>query len=97
MSRLVWSPRSLADLEAIREHIASDSERYAGLVVARLVAAPARLLEFPESGRMVPEFGRPNLRELVVRPYRLVYRLRGNVIEVVTVFHAARMFPDPRQ
>jgi plasmid stabilization system protein ParE len=43
---------------------------------------------------MVPEFGRPNLRELVVRPYRLVYRLRGDVVEVVTVFHAARMFPD---
>lgn len=94
MSRLIWSPRSLADLEAIREHIASDSEAYAGLVVARLVSAPSRLLEFPESGRMVPEFGRPNLRELAVRPYRLVYRLRGDIVEVVTVFHAARMFPD---
>ena len=95
MSRLVWSPRSLADLEAIREHIASDSELYAGLVVSRLVAAPGRLLEFLELGRMVPEFGRPNLRELIVRPYRLVYRLQGDVIEVVTVFHAARMFPEP--
>ena len=97
MSQLLWSPRSLSDLEAIREHIASDSELYAGLVMGRLVAAPGRLLEFPESGRMVPEFGRPNLRELIVRPYRLVYRVRGEVIEVVTVFHAARMFPDLRQ
>jgi len=94
VSRLIWSPRSLADLEGIREHIASDSELYAGLVVSRLVAAPSRLLEFPESGRMVPEFGRPNLRELIVRPYRLVYRLRGDIIEVVTVFHAARMYPE---
>jgi plasmid stabilization system protein ParE len=94
VSRLIWSPRSLADLDAIREHIASDSELYAGLVVGRLVAAPGRLLEFPESGRMVPEFGRPNLRELIVRPYRLVYRLQGDIIEVVTVFHAARMFPE---
>ena len=94
MSRLIWSPRAVADLEAIRDHIALDSEQYAGLVVGRLVAAPGRLLELPESGRMVPEFGRPNLRELVVRPYRLVYRLRGDVVEVVTVFHAARMFPE---
>ena len=94
MSQLIWSPRSLADLEAIRAHIASDSELYAGLVLGRLVAAPSRLLEFPESGRIVPEFGRPDLRELVIRPYRLVYRLRGDLIEVVTVFHAARMFPD---
>jgi addiction module RelE/StbE family toxin len=94
VSRLIWSPRSLADLEGIREQIAGDSELYAGLVVSRLVAAPSRLLEFPESGRMVPEFGRPNLRELIVRPYRLVYRLRGDIIEVVTVFHAARMYPE---
>ena len=94
MSRLIWSPRAVADLEAIHDHIALDSEQYAGLVVGRLVATPGRLLEFPESGRTVPEFGRPNLRELVVRPYRLVYRLQGDVVEVVTVFHAARMFPD---
>ena len=97
MSRLIWSPRSVADLEAIREHIASDSDLYAGLVVSRLVAAPGRLLQFPQLGRVVPEFGKPSLRELIVRPYRLVYRLRGDVIEVVTVFHASRMFPELQQ
>lgn len=94
MSRLIWSPRAVADLELIRDHIAADSEQYASLVIARLVAAPGRLVQFPESGRMVPEFSRPNLRELVIRPYRLVYRLQGEVVEVVTVFHSARMFPD---
>jgi plasmid stabilization system protein ParE len=97
VTRLIWSPRAVADLDAIREHIAADSEQYAGLVVARLVAAPGRLLQFPESGRMVPEFGRPNIRELVIRPYRLVYRLRGDVVEIVTVFHAARSIPDVGQ
>ena len=97
MSRLIWSPRSVADVEAIREHIASDSDLYAGLVVSRLVAAPDRLLQFPQLGRVVPEFGEPSLRELIVLPYRLVYRLRGEVIEVVTVFHAARMFPELQQ
>jgi addiction module RelE/StbE family toxin len=97
VSRLIWSSRAVADLEAIRDQIALDSEQYAGLVVGRLVAAPSRLLQFPESGRMVPEFSRPNLRELILRPYRLVYRLQGDVVEVVTVFHAARMFPDMRR
>jgi plasmid stabilization system protein ParE len=94
VSRLIWSPRSVADLEGIREHIATGSDLYAGLVVARLVAAPDRLRQFPQVGRIVPELGEPSLRELIVRPYRLVYRLRGEVVEVVTVFHAARMFPD---
>lgn len=95
MKHLLWSPRSLADLEAIRAHISYDSALYAGLMVSRLVAAPSRLLQFPESGRVVPEFNQPELRELIVPPYRLVYRLRGEVIEIATVFHAARMFPDP--
>lgn len=94
MSRLIWSPRAIADLEAIRNHIALDSEQYASLVVSRLIAATDRLLQFPESGRMVPEFGRPNLRELVLRPYRIVYRLQGDVVEIATVFHGARMVRD---
>lgn len=71
-----------------------DSELYASLTVSRLVAAAGRLIQFPALGRVVPEFDRPDLRELIVRPYRLVYRLRGESIEIATVFHAARMFPD---
>ena len=97
MRQLIWSPRAAADLEAIREYIAYDSELYAGLTVSRLIAAASRLIQFPELGRVVPEFERPDLRELIVRPYRLVYRLRGEFVEVATVFHAARMFPDLRQ
>ena len=94
MKRLIWSPRSIADLEAIREHIAQDSEQYAALVVFRLVAAPERLLRFPELGRVVPEFAQSDLRELIVRPYRLVYRVRAEAVEIAIVFHAARLFPD---
>lgn len=93
MTRLIWSPRSIRDLEAIREYIAQDSPLYAELVVQRLVRAPERLRRFPESGRIVPERGQPHLRELVVRPFRLVYRLREDSIEVVTVFRASRLFP----
>jgi plasmid stabilization system protein ParE len=95
--RLVWSPRAVADLEAVRDRIAYDSELYAGLMISRLVAAPDRLLQFPELGRIVPEFDQAALRELIVRPYRLVYRLQGEAIEIVTVFHGARMFPDLRE
>jgi addiction module RelE/StbE family toxin len=94
VKRLIWSPRSIADLEAIREHIAGDSEQYAALVVSRLVAAPERLLRFPELGRVVPEFGQIDLRELIIRPYRLVYRVRAEAIEIAIVFHAAQLFPD---
>ena len=91
---MIWSPRSIHDLESIHEHIAQDSPLYATLVVQRLVRAPERLLDFPESGRVVPERGQSELREVIVRPYRMVYRVRSDSIEIVTVFHASRLFPE---
>lgn len=56
--------------------------------------APERLEQFPELGRIVPERDEPILRELIVRPFRLVYRLRHGSIEIVTVFRASRLFPN---
>ena len=45
------------------------------IVVARLIGAVGRLKDFPQSGRMVPEFEHKAVREIVERPYRIVYRL----------------------
>jgi toxin ParE1/3/4 len=94
MTRLIWSPRSIRDLEAIHQRIALDSPLYASLVVQRLVRAPERLLDFPELGRVVPEHGQNELREIIVRPFRMVYRVGRNSVEIVTVFHASRLFPE---
>jgi len=84
----------MRDLESIRGHIAQDSPLYASLVVQRLVRSPERLLDFPESGRVVPERSQNDLREIIVRPFRVVYRTGSDSIEIVTVFHAARLFPE---
>ncbi|MFI5403454.1 MAG: type II toxin-antitoxin system RelE/ParE family toxin [Planctomycetota bacterium] len=92
MTPLTWSPRSIADLEAIASFIACDSPAYANIVVRRIVASVARLASFPQSGRIVPEFGRPDLREVIVRPYRVVYRVRQGAVEIATVVHSARVF-----
>ena len=92
---LIWSPRSLLDLEGIRDHIAQDSEVYASLVVQRLIVAAERLPNFPRQGRVVPEVGDEALRELIVRPYRLVYRISEDErIGIVTIFRASRLLPD---
>ena len=94
MTRLIWSPRSIRDLELIHERIAQDSPQYASLVVQRLIRAPERLLDFPHSGRVVPEREQSGLREVIIRPYRMVYRVGRDSIEIVTVFHASRLFPE---
>ena len=94
MTSLIWSPQSLRDLESIRAYIAEDSPLYADLVVRRIVAAVERLTTFPESGRVVPERGTPDIREVIVKPHRVVYRVRPGIVEIATVFRASRLFPE---
>lgn len=94
MTSLIWSPQALRDVESIRAYVAEDSPLYADLVVRRIVAAVERLTTFPESGRVVPERWSPEIRELIVRPYRIVYRHRPGVVEIATVFRASRLFPE---
>ena len=89
---LIWSPSAATDLQAIRDYIAADSPRYADLVVRRILLAVERLTDFPESGRAVPERTDGTLREVIVSPFRVVYRQREQTVEVVTVFRAARRF-----
>lgn len=94
MIELLWSPRSVADLEDIRAFIEVDSPAWADLTVRRLVAAVERLREFPDSGRIVPERQRPDLREIVSGKYRIVYRRKPDLVEIATVFRGSREFPE---
>jgi toxin ParE1/3/4 len=92
--RIFWSPQSLRDLDAIHEYIAKDSEHYAGLTIARIFSAVEQLVHFPYSGRVVPERDEPEIREIIVGRFRVVYRVQDELIEVATVFGAAREFPE---
>ena len=90
MIELVWAPQALRDLEGIRAYISLDSPLYADLTVRRLVAAVERLKAFPESGRIVRERNDPNIREVIVGSYRTVYRRKGALVEIATVFHGSK-------
>jgi toxin ParE1/3/4 len=94
MTPVQWTPQALEDLEAIREYVARDSAHYAALLVERLFASVDHLGAFPQAGRIVPEFQRDELREVIVGAYRVVYRTRSGTVEVLTVFHGARLFPS---
>lgn len=83
MIRVVWTRPALADVLQIKEHVAADSPRYAQRVAERLFAAVERLSEFPLSGRMVPELNEQSVPEVVEPPYRIVYRVRADVIAIL--------------
>lgn len=87
--RIVWSEPAIANLEAIRDYIARDSPHRAARFLGRLVAAAEPLQEFPELGRVVPE-GDGRQREILFAPYRIIYRVEGDRIYIVTVVHGAR-------
>jgi len=89
-----WTEQAVADLEAIREYVARDSAHYAALLVERLFASMESVQQFPEIGRIVPEYQHPELREVILGSYRVVYRLGFGGVEVLTVFHGARLFPE---
>ena len=95
MTTLIWSPQSLRDLESICEYIARESPATADLVLRKIVSAVQRLVPFPKSGRIVPERNDSDIREVIVPPYRVVYRLRGDVVEIATIFRGSRAFPEP--
>ena len=63
------------------------------MVVERIVAAVDILEQFPLAGRQVPEHSREDLRELVRPPYRIVYRVVGTEVHVVTVFRSSQLIP----
>jgi len=92
---VLWTNQARSDLAAIRAFITQDSPHYASVVVAQIIAATDRLITFPESGRAVPEFQNPAVREVVHRPYRIIYRLAGvDQIHILTVHHTAQRFPS---
>lgn len=93
MSRLVWTEEAVEDLQAIRDYVARDSVRYSTLVMERIVESAERIAVFPESGRVVPELGRQEIREVIVGSYRVVYRLHEGATQILTVFRASRLFP----
>lgn len=92
MTAIRWSPQAADDLDAIRSFIARDSAHYAQLVVQRLVVAIDILTTSPQMGRVVPELRNPEVREVIVGAYRVVYRYRHDTVEIATIFHGARLF-----
>jgi toxin ParE1/3/4 len=88
-----WTEKAVADLEAIEAHLTLGSERYARALIGRIVDRSERLSQFPQSGPIVTEYGDKSLRELFEHPYRIIYRLLEQEIEILTVIHSARILP----
>jgi toxin ParE1/3/4 len=93
MTPVYWTPEALARLEAIEVYIANDAPNVAKEVITRLLGRSRQLETAPLSGRAVPEYPREDLRELLERPYRIIYRITDARIEILSVMHYRQLLP----
>jgi addiction module RelE/StbE family toxin len=89
--KLRWSDRAREDLKEIGRFIARDSRDAARRWVSRLRRRAAKAASAPASGRMVPELAKPEIREVLLGNYRIVYQVTGRTVTIVTVFEAHRL------
>jgi addiction module RelE/StbE family toxin len=90
MAKVIWSPSSLDDIDAISKYISRDSIYHAALFIDRLFEATDRLKQNPLSGRIIPEIGRESCREIIYGHYRIMYRIEKTNIWITGVIHGAR-------
>ncbi|MDR3415256.1 MAG: type II toxin-antitoxin system RelE/ParE family toxin [Nevskia sp.] len=93
--KVVWTDRAKQRLWEIQAYIAQDAPRVAPKVVRRLVLRSRQLATLPRSGRVVPEYQRDDIRELLERPYRIIYLVLAEQrrIDVLTVRHYRQLLP----
>jgi plasmid stabilization system protein ParE len=87
---VVWTDPAWDDLEAAAKYVARDSEFYAAALVQETREAAASLADFAERGQTVPEFADESIRELLVKPYRLVYKVTDEHVFIVAFIHGAQ-------
>ena len=84
------------DLEAIRAwYIELEVPEVGERLLHEVIAAVERLADFPESGRVVPEFGIARLREVIHPPFRIVYRVDKDRVRIVRVWRSERLMRMP--
>jgi plasmid stabilization system protein ParE len=92
--KVVWSREATTDLDALAEYIAKDSAFYAAAFTQEILDAGRSLKEFSERGRIVPELGNRNIRELIVREYRLIDSIEKSRVIILGLVHGKKDLKD---
>ncbi len=90
MVKVVWSDSAVADLESVVEYIAQDSEHYAAAFAEKVLETVEKLGAFPRIGRVVPEYNREDLCELIFQNYRIIYKVEPERVAIAAIVRASR-------
>ncbi len=92
---VLFTPAAREQFLAALAYIAVDDPAAARRLRERAAESLSRLAEFPESGRVLPEFPDLPFREVVVAPYRFFYRVKDDVVWVVAAWHSTQLPGQP--
>jgi len=95
--KVQWTNRAKSRLHLIYEYIAEDSPKTALKVIDRLTNRSRQLNALPNTGRRVAEYDQDDIRELLERPYRIIYRIKPEQIDILTVMHYRQILPKDIQ
>ena len=94
--RLIWAPSARLDLRELASYISESRPKASAGFVKNVFHTVEHLADFPKSGRVVPDFNDPDIREVIRKPCRIVYGVKPqeHIVEIVRVWHAARGIPQ---
>ncbi len=92
--RVHWTHNAVDHLVNIYEYICLNSPVYGKQMVDKITRRSEQIADQPYSGRKVPEYQAEDIRELIEKPYRIIYRIKKDQIDVVAVIHGAQLMPD---
>ena len=93
--RVLVTPAARGQFLAALAYIAADDPAAARSLRDRAAASLSRLADYPESGRVLPEFPELSFREVIVPPYRFFYRVKDDAVWMVAVWHSAQLPGEP--
>ena len=91
---VIFTERFLGRVEEYSDFIALDNRSNAIKWAREVFERCRQLQDHPESGRIVPEFGRPEIRELIHGKYRLIYEIKSKQIDMLTIWHMSQQMPE---
>ncbi len=89
--RVVWTREAMDRLSDIEDFISQDSPQRAARFVNYLIQRGEGVSKNPRIGRIVPEISNPDIREVIAKKYRIVYKIQENKIEILTVFEGHKL------
>lgn len=89
MAQIIWAELAKEHLRELDAYIAEGSPFYSIVFIDKLLASIEKVGAFPKCGRVIPEFGLEDLREIIFHEYRIVYSLGKDSVTVVAIVHGA--------